>query len=184
MNDEDSLMQRARRLPGEIPPRRDLWSDIEARLRAPEPATAAGAGWRWFGLAAAASVIMAVAALTVLHTDRQPTLPAPAPVAVSTDFPAPFGPAYSLGPQYQVARAGLAQDLNSRLAALPPETRASVLRNLEAIRAAVAEINAALADDPGNVLLQQLLLTTYQDELAVLADVQDATEKLPKRNEI
>jgi len=184
MNDEDSLMQRARRLPGEIPPRRDLWSDIEARLRTHEPAVSAGAGWRWFALAAAASVIMAVAALTVLHIDRQPTLPAPAPVAVSTDFPAPFGPAYSLGPQYQVARAGLAQDLNSRLAALPPETRASVLRNLEAIRAAVAEINAALADDPGNVLLQQLLLTTYQEELAVLADVQDATEKLPKRNEI
>lgn len=180
--DEDGLMQRARRLPADLPPRRDLWPGIEARLHAAEPA--ASHRWRWFGLATAASVVMALAVLSVLHRDRPEAIPAPVPVAVSPEMPAPFGPGHNLGPQYQVARAGLAEGLDSRLAALPPDTRASVLRNLEAIRVAVAEINAALADDPGNVLLQQLLLTTYQDELAVLADVHDATEKLPKRNEI
>ena len=40
---------------------------------------------------------------------------------------------------------------------------------------AVAEINAALARQPGDPLLEELLLNTYQDELGVLASVNQLT---------
>jgi hypothetical protein len=57
-------------------------------------------------------------------------------------------------------------------------------RNLAQIREALAEINDELAEDPNNVLLQQLLLAAYQDELAVLMNVNRMAQTLPKRTEI
>jgi hypothetical protein len=100
--------------------------------------------------------------------------------------PASFGPSYTLGEKYQAARDELVRDLDARLDALPPETREVVRANLEAIRAAVGEINAALAQDPGNVFLQQLLLDSYHDELAVLVNVRRMTETISnsQRNQI
>jgi hypothetical protein len=59
-----------------------------------------------------------------------------------------------------------------------------VLQNLETIRQAMAEINAALGEDPANQFLQQQLLAAYQDELTVLANLQRVTERLSTRNEI
>jgi hypothetical protein len=105
--------------------------------------------------------------------------PGPAAPVAST-----FGPGHVLGSEYQAARAGLADDLERRLQALPPETRETVLENLETIRRAADEINAALGLDPANVLLQHQLLAAYQDELTVLANLRRITERLPTRNEI
>jgi hypothetical protein len=181
--DKDPLLERARRLGDDLPPDRDLWPGIEARIRdSKSPRSRVG---RWLPLAAAAAVVMAVAAIATLGPGRGPVESEPVPaLAFGQDDPAWFGPGHALGPQYQLARAGLVEDLDRRLAALPPDTRAIVEHNLRTIREAVAEINAALAEDPGNVFLQELLLTTYQDELAMLSNVRRATERLPKRTEI
>ena len=97
---------------------------------------------------------------------------------------ASFGADYTLGPRYQRARQLLTRDLDRQLEALPEETRALVERNLGQMRAALAEINEALAQDPNNVLLQQLLLAAYQDELAVLMDVNRLARTLPTRTDI
>jgi hypothetical protein len=43
---------------------------------------------------------------------------------------------------------------------------------------AAEQINAALAEQPGDPLLEELLLKTYQDELAVLANVNQLTDAL------
>ena len=43
------------------------------------------------------------------------------------------------------------------------------------MRRAADEINAALARQPGDPLLQELLLSTYQEELGVLASVNQLT---------
>ncbi len=59
-----------------------------------------------------------------------------------------------------------------------------VERNLAQIREAVKEINQALEDDPGNILLQQLLMAAYQDEMDVLANVNRMARAVPSRNEI
>jgi len=190
MNHEDrtdSITERARRLPRELPPARDLWPGIREGIEPDRRPRAAG--WNaWVPAALAASVVVAVGLVGLLRS-YAPDAPGggdrggEAPVAAT---PASFGPTFTLGPKYEDARASLAGDLEERLRALPPETREVVTRNLGAIRQAVDEINAALEADPGNLLLQRLLMDAYHDELAVLANVRRLSETLsnPQRNEI
>jgi hypothetical protein len=200
----DRLDQRLRRLPAELAPARDLWPAIVARLDSspralPATATAAEAtparatparparrpAWPLFAMAASVAI---VSVLAVRFLDRTPHVDPDVqvpPATVQRVAPAsPFGPAYELDGGYQAARAGLVDDLEQHLASLDPEARVAVLENLETIRRAMAEINAALGDDPASVLLQNQLLATYQDELAVLANLQRVTGRLPQRNDL
>jgi hypothetical protein len=182
------LDERLRKLPAEIPPGRDLWPGIAARLgSAKSSRRATPQRSRWRPLAAAASVVfVAVLAVTVYRGDapRAPELEPARTVASAAPVASGFGPGHELGSSYMAARAGLADDLERRLEALSPETRATVLENLATIRRAAAEIDAALGEDPANVLLQHQLLAAYQDELSVLANLQRVTERLPTRNEL
>jgi hypothetical protein len=179
------LDERLARLSAEIPPARDLWPEIAAQIRHGEqPRHARPRRYSWRFVAAAASVtLVAVFAATLYRGDDAP-LPQVGPVGPVAPVASTFGPGHVLGSEYQAARAGLADDLERRLQALPPETRDSVLENLATIRRAADEINAALGSDPANVLLQNQLLAAYQDELTVLANLQRVTERLPMRNEI
>jgi hypothetical protein len=186
-----SLDQRLERLPRELPPERDLWPAIAARIGDPKPrrrnvpASRWGLGTGWRLLAAAAAVaLVAVLGIHVYFGDGEPFQDPPPQAALAPEVLSTFGPGHALGSGYQAARAGLVDDLERRLEALPPETRATVLENLETIRQAVAEINAALGDDPSSVLLQHQLLAAYQDELTVLAHLHRVTDRLPPRNEI
>jgi hypothetical protein len=183
---QDALERRLKQLPGELPPARDLWPEIAARIEAAAEGGAAPkrspwgrGGWRVAALAAS----VALAAVLVARFDRDPPPDTSATPALAT-APATFGAGHELGSEYRAARAGLTHDLESRLEALSPEARETVMENLAVIRQAAAEIDAALAKDPGNGLLQQLLLAAYQDELSVLANMQRVTARLPPRNEI
>jgi hypothetical protein len=80
-----------------------------------------------------------------------------------------------VGPAYLANRRVLAQSLEERIARLPPGARSRLAANLAELRRASAEINAALELSPGDPLLEELLLNAYQDELAVLASVQQLT---------
>ena len=93
-------------------------------------------------------------------------------------MPAAFGPAGQLDPEYVAARRQLTQLLDQRVAALPPSARAKLEFNLGEMRRAADEINVALAAQPGDPLLEELLLKTYQDELAVLSNVSQLTASL------
>jgi hypothetical protein len=137
----------------------------------------------WLPLAAA-SLAAAAVALGSLYLGQRSGPMDHSPVAVNGSSPAPFGPGHDLGARHQAARAGLAEGLERRLAALPPETRAAVEQNLDTIRRAAAEINTALGDDPANLFLQHQLLSVYQDELNVLGNIQRVTEPLSTRNDI
>jgi hypothetical protein len=179
------LDERLSRLPAEIPPDRDLWPEIAARLetgdgRSGRPVRTLA--WRPM-VAAAATVVVAVLVVSLYRGGEAPS-PGVAPPGAPVPMASTFGPGHELGSGYLAARAGLTEDLERSLAALSPETRAIVLENLETIRRSAAEINTALGKDPANVLLQQQLLAAYQDELSVLANLQRVTERLPTRNEI
>jgi hypothetical protein len=186
-HDEDTwrrLDDRLRKLPQEIPASRDLWPQVEARIaeqRGRRPGRAGGRFSRWHALAA--SAVLAAVLVASFYGGHTPVLqrtdPEPAAAAAWT-----FGPGHELGSDYQAARAGLEASVDRRLDSLPPGTREVVMANLETIRRAAAEINAALGEDPANVLLQHQLLAAYQDELTVLANLQRVTERLPLRNEI
>ena len=51
-----------------------------------------------------------------------------------------------------------------------------VRRNLEVIDAAIAELQAALEDDPGNGELTRMLLATYQRKIELLEQAARSTE--------
>ena len=159
-------------LPRELQPARDLWPDIESRL---EPRRRRGT-WAW--QAAAAIALVAVSSLITASLVRRanpPVARASAPVSRGAVMPAAFGPSYSLNAEYDKARGQLATDLEQRLAGMPPSARQKLEANLAEMHRAAAEINAALARQPGDPLLEELLLNTYQDELGVLASVNQLT---------
>jgi hypothetical protein len=81
---------------------------------------------------------------------------------------------YFMDATYVRQRAELVKGLESRIAALPPESRAKVLASLKAINDSKRELEAALGKDPSNALLQELLVNTCQDEMRVLTAVHEA----------
>lgn len=184
------LDARLRELPLEVAPGRDLWPDIAARIEARAPPVAPTTrrpAWLW--QAAAAVVLVAGSSLLTANLlDRtRPVQQSAAPVVpvsgvaasgAALTMPAAFGPAGQLDPEYLAARSQLIQVLDRRIAALPPSARAKLEFNLGEMRRAADEINAALAEQPGDPLLEELLLKTYQDELAVLSYVSQLTNSL------
>ena len=158
------------RLPKAIEPSRDLWPAIEAGLesRTARPRQS----WGWL---AAAGVLVAVGSSLITATLLREGRPEPAQVAAAVGeapvVPAAFGPGGRMGPGYLATRRVLLRELEARIDRLPPEAQKSLERNLAELHRASAEINAALALKPGDPLLEELLLNTYQDELAVLASV-------------
>jgi hypothetical protein len=181
-----------RELPREHAPARDLWPQIAARIddaRAVAPAAGRPRwpGWRWQA-AAAVLLVAGSSLLTATLLDRNvpagqaaviaPPAAADPVLAGVVTMPAAFGPAGTLDPEYLAARQQLTQVLEQRIAALPPSTRAKLEFNLGEMRRAADEINAALAGQPGDPLLEELLLSTYQDELAMLANVNQLTNSL------
>jgi len=161
-------------LPRGVEPEHDLWPSIEAQL---EP-RGRRVGRRWFWPAAAAVLLVVGSSLftaALLRRDeplvaRQQSADAPVSYAAVA-----FGPGHTLDPTYAAAREELASTLSARIDRLPPDARRKLERNLAELRRASAEINAALELSPGDPLLEELLLSTYQEELAVLASVNQLT---------
>lgn len=178
---DDKLMQDAAKLATAIAPERDLWPGIETAIAEP-------ARRRWtLHFAQAAAVFLLVAAsslITYTLTKTEPTI-IEVPVAgglVLED--ASFGAEYELSNGFKLARSNLQVQMDRELARLSPEARVGVEENLQLIRNAIAEINTALEAEPGNVLLQELLLSTYREELAVMRKVGGLTQDVMSRNDI
>ncbi len=181
-----------RELPRAIEPPRDLWPQIKAQLdeiQAAAPSATGtqpilprqgGARLRWLALAAMlASVAVGVwigrsflpggaTPLAVTVTASNGATPVTAAAALDA--------AYVSDPRYERQRAALLRSLQSQLATLPPATRTKVLASLATVEKAKQDLEQALGKDPGNALLQELLINTYQDEMRVLTDVRDASD--------
>jgi hypothetical protein len=167
----DALMAAAAALPKEIKPGRDLWPGIEQALLRKQP-------WYMQGpIAQAAAVILLVggsSGLTYLAMMDGSSELSPVVTGVERVFEpvsGSFGSRYNLGPDFLSARNVLAARLDSEMEKLSPESRAAVQKSLDALHEAIVEINKALAEEPDNVLLQDLLLRTYHEELAVMQQV-------------
>ncbi len=180
MEMNERLEQVLAKLPRDIDPPRDLWPGIEAAI-----GDAGRASWwpqGWQGLAAALALVVSSSLITLWVSGGGDQAIEPAPW-VAADVGMQFA-SYPIGPQYMEARRKLSADFEARLAGLAPETRAAVQESLGDIREALNEIDAALRNDPNNVLLQQLLLAAYQDELAVLTDLNSITETITVRTDL
>lgn len=182
-----ALDQRLRHLPRSVQPERDIWPEILDRITAPQPVQPRwGFPGGWPAALAAGLVLMAVSSLATWQiVDRRhdgSNGPA-AMVSSGPAVPARLAGMQGLGDQYRLDREQLAEAFDDRLRQLQPETREAVLANLRDIQRALTEINSALDADPNNVLLQQLLVATYQEELAVFDQVNRIVAASPRRSD-
>ena len=186
-----SKVRRLSELPRDIPPPHDGWTALEARLRESGMPQADGGAeqrggteparrWRPRVMQIATLAAVFAAVVVGISIDRwilssgHPTSPiASAPGGGSADRGIPVS--YVTDPRYQRERAELLHTLDARLAKLPPPTRKKVLQSLAAIHQSMRDIQQALGREPGNALLQELLIDTYQNEMQVLSTVQQAS---------
>ena len=176
------LLTLAASLPRAIEPPADLWPDIRSRIRAQPGGVAAStmaSRSRWGSFAhnprwlAAAAVLLVVAssALTTLYLKPDRAL-----VAARADSVTPMSetsaiPVRRVSDDYDRLDQELSALLAGQRGKLQPETIAKVERNLAVIDAAIAEIRQALAEDPGNEALHQLLKASYGQKSALVRQV-------------
>ena len=170
-----ALLEHAATLPRDIQPPADLWPAIRERMQAPRKADGGRSlprrAWVWL---AAAAILLIVASSTVttliLRGGDQP-------VATGHDEQ---GAGDSLGDasqfrtvsaEYDRMDRELAALLASQREKLQPETIEKVERNLAIIDQAIGEIRQALAEDPNNKALLQLLKASYGQKAALLRQV-------------
>jgi hypothetical protein len=183
VENENKLMAIAAKLQTEIAPERDLWPDIEAAIAEPQHQSK-----RWTPyFAQAAAVVLLVGASSTITYMMTKSDNGVSPVVQRMDLDSSFtsfGNDFELGQGFQDARSNLATQLDIELDRLSPEARTGVEENLAVIRSAIKEINSALEQEPDNVLLQELLLKTYREELTVMRRVGGLTQRVMSRNDI
>lgn len=178
MNTPEELDQALRaslqRLPRSVEPERDLWAGIRSEITTAAPSLSVAPQRRGISMAWAVAASVASLAVGILITLSVQRARAPAQMAAtSTVTTLPTNAAYSFVPaSTDAVRLKLRESCAAQLANLPAVTRAKVEKNLLLIKQAVNDIQSALAKDPGNALLQDLLVSTYQNELDTLANVQ------------
>lgn len=189
----DALDARLARLAPEVQPARDLWPEIAAVLKEPVPnvgparpasptqrhAAHLGAARLW-QLAAVVLLMVTSSAVTYVVTQRsfqgqlrqarQEAVRQIQPVLAAT--PASFG-YQRLGAEYARVHAELDAQSARYLRSLPSAERLKVESNLADLRRAAGELSRRLAEHPSDPLLQELLLSTYQNEIGLLTRVND-----------
>ena len=80
------------------------------------------------------------------------------------------------------AQAQLEQSYRAQLDQLPPDTRLQIGHDLDVIRNARADIRRALIADPGSPLLNDLMATTWQQEIDLYSDVAANAAVASRRN--
>lgn len=158
-----AILAEARALPRSVEPPDEVWRGIETRLQARVLPLAAPPRRRLTErplvlLAAALFLLLAGATLATLY--QRSTTPVASAFAAEQE-------------RYARATAQLAGQLVADSSALGSETRAVVERNLAIVDQAIQEAERALATDPGNTELEQMVLARYAQRLALL---QHATE--------
>ncbi|MFC4309805.1 hypothetical protein ACFPN2_12000 [Steroidobacter flavus] len=198
---DDPLSQMLASLPKDVQPERDLWQGIQAEIGKTPIVTDSApvvhfSSTRWFQIAAGVLLVLATSFTTFVITRNsvekdaavqiaraQQQAPVPTATAPLNAMPASFG-TEALGADYLKARSELDQRFAERMKTLPPSTRAKLERNLADLRHAANEISATLAENPSDPLLQDLLMSTYQRELQLLADVSEMPASHPVRTDL
>jgi hypothetical protein len=184
-------------LSADIEPSRDLWPDIRASVEttpliAPSRRPAFGL---WMQLAAGFVLVIATAATTYVVTrhslEQQPQANVAAQTAqnnasssnnATSVVPVSSSDGEIIAAEYLRSRAELDRLFAQRVASLPPATRAKLQSNLADLRRAADEIVANLSQHPSDPLLHELLMSTYQSEAQLLADVGAMPQSDSKRN--
>lgn len=167
-----ALLAGAAALPRTVDPPAELWEALRAETLA-RPARAA-----WTvrmtrrELAAAAVLLVALSSGITAALMRDRTTPAPTGVAAADGGAARPRAEWVEFRRAEAEYVRTADDLEALLAgnraALAPETVRAVEASLGAIDAAIRDARAALARDPANAELSNVLAATYRDKIDVL----------------
>lgn len=185
------LRERARALPREIAPSRDLWTGIAARIgnaNAPAAPPVIDIGgrrrrplipWAWLAAAAVILVLVSSGATALLLRGGRGAGPAAIASAPANGEARPVGLAAfaSAEVEYESTVSTLEAELAARRDRLQPETIAAVEQNLAIIDAAIAEARAALAADPSSADLPLLLSGVYRQKVELLRTALDLTAR-------
>jgi len=188
-NFDDELMAAAAALGTEVAPERDLWPEIEQAITLPAEPRRTVWNTVWAQAAAVLLLVGGSSGVTYLAVsdnavETLPVANVPASALRFEPVSGSFGSLYNLGPDYQDARRSLSAKVDGQLELLTARERAVVQKNIEVIRAAIDEINTALADEPDNALLQKLLISTYREELDLMMRVDGITSAAMRRGDI
>jgi len=160
-----------------VPPARDLWPAISAAIEADKAANAASAqGLRRYGWRPAAAMAAAVVLVTVgVYIGRTMSPPAGPQVVDRGSVPAEVRQtSFERDANYRKQRNELMGEVQKRLQAMPPAERDKVSASLATLRRSITEIEAALGRDPANALLQELLVSSCQEEMRALTAVRES----------
>lgn len=161
----------------DIPPARDLWPGIAAAIEADKLVSIAPAAPRrprWMPAAGMAAAVALVAVGVLIGRSFSPESAVPLaevrPAGGAEMIPA----ALRRDAEYRKQRDELLVEVQSRLEQMPAAERDKVAASLATLRRSIAEIEAALGRDPANALLQELLVSTSQEEMRALTAVRDS----------
>jgi hypothetical protein len=169
-----AVLAHAAALPREAAPARDLWPEIADQItRRPR------LGWlprspALVPLGIAAAILIAAVSAAVLARRQPEPAPSTASAPVTVQPAALTGdPPHLLEAEHEYDRATseLLAALNARRESLSPATVAMVEENLRTIDQALAQIRAALRQDPASPELTHLLTSTHQKKIEVLQQV-------------
>lgn len=161
-----------------VPPARDLWPAIAQAIAedARSVGMVAATGPRsaaWLRPAFASAAAVALVALGVFVGMQFGSTTVVTPLAgnrTQTDVM----PASLRDAAYRKQRSELLAEVQVRLDAMPEAERAKIAGSLDTLRRSISEIEAALGRDPANALLQELLVSSCQEEMRVLTTVRDS----------
>lgn len=159
LEDAEPRLHETASLSPAVEPGGDLWPGIRSRL------DRRGSGVRrrviapnWMLAAAAVLLVVVSSGVTALLLRQSPTQPVVQPSSAFRPMEA----------QYASATADLVLALEKARSRLSPATIATIQRNLAVIDSALAESRRALAADPRNVTLEQLVVAAWRQKMDFL----------------
>ncbi len=169
----NDLMSRVARLPREISPPADAWEGIATTITKPSRPIAI-AFWQRPGFLAAAGLLLvagsAITAISIDRMDRVSELAAvsPAPVASGSDARVAFAEFTKRENDYISMSNRLVEMLESDQMQLAPQTIEKLKESIRVIDAAIVEARRALAEDPADTQLMEMLSKSYDQKLDLL----------------
>jgi anti-sigma factor RsiW len=168
-----ALLDHAAALPSSVEPPAEAWEALRAQLRPQSRGIARHLSprtrdWGWRAAAAAILLVAGSSALTVLVLRSRPSDSMSTAQQSTVAVPVLPAAVRAVEQSYDGVVEELTLTLRAQRGALAPETIATVERSLRVIDEAIAEARAALAADPRNDALLDILSANYEQKVQLL----------------